>query len=474
LNRWTVLATALSIALVGSLAVAVQAERAPALAAATAGGERSTITPVLSARRVPELVAAPVADRRLVAHLNDLLAQAPATSCLTVAVSGRVVFSSNPTMPLVPASVEKLTTAEAALSLLGPSSVFTTSIKGAAAQDGVVDGNLWLVGGGDPLLMTDPYVAHFKHQPVTHTSLEALADQVVAAGVHEVHGSIQGDESRYDQVRYNPAWPARFATEAEVGPLSSLMVNDGLTQFPPTYNASTPKETPAADPGVEAANQLTQLLDARGVVIDGPPGASTAPADAPEITKIESQPLDQIVNAMTLESDNDTAELLTKELGLHASGAGTTLNGVAAIRQTLQQRNLPIDGTAQVDGSGLASQDQETCALIQALLDAEGPGSTLANGLPVAGQTGTLDVRFLGTPVVGRLRAKTGTLNQATALAGYLQTSHGAQMSFAFIMNVPDPQKITTDQVGLEDQLGTILDQYPETPDVSALGPKSG
>src|SRR5207248_9236897 len=113
--------------------------------------------------------------------------------------------------------------------------------------------------------------------------------------------------------------------------------------------------------------------------------------------------------------------------------------------------------------AGLASENRETCAAVQALLDAKGPGSQLATGLPVAGQTGTLDERFVGTPVAGRLRAKTGTLNQATALAGYVQTVQGAQLSFAFLMNVPDPQKITSADVDLEEQLASVLVQYPES-----------
>jgi D-alanyl-D-alanine carboxypeptidase/D-alanyl-D-alanine-endopeptidase (penicillin-binding protein 4) len=471
--RWTVLATALAIALVGSAAIAVQAERAPALNASN--GVPSSVTPVLSARRVPELIAAPVADRRLVAKLNDFVSRLPSSSCLTVAIGGRTVFSSNPTLPLIPASVEKLVTAQAALARLGGGAVFTTSVKSAGPpNDGVVDGDLWLVGGGDPLLMTDAYVQHFKHQPVTHTDFEALADEVVASGVREVRGSVVGDESRYDRQRYLPQWPARFAVEAEVGPLSALMVNDGLTQFPPAYNLRTPKETPADDPAAEAANQLTQLLVARGVVVSGAPRSGSAPGDAPELAKIESPPLEQIVAAMTRESDNDAAELLTKEVGLHDSGAGTTTNGVNAIRETLQERNFPVDGTVQVDGSGLATQNLETCALVQALLDTEGPASTLANGLPVAGQTGTLDVRFLGSPLVGRLRAKTGTLNEVTALAGYLQTLRGAPVSFSFIVNVAPPQRITDDDIALGEELGTILDQYPEAPDVSLLGPKTG
>jgi serine-type D-Ala-D-Ala carboxypeptidase/endopeptidase (penicillin-binding protein 4) len=473
LTRWSVLVTALAVVLVASTAIAVQAERAPDAAASS--GVRTAATPVLSARREPELIAAPVADRRLAAHLNDLVSKTPGSSCLTVAVDGRVVFGSNATTPLIPASVQKLATADAALSKLGPNALLTTSVRSSAPlANGVVDGNLWLVGGGDPLLMTDAYAQHFKNQPVTRTSFEQLADQVVAAGVHEVRGSVVGDDSRYDRLRAVPQWISEDITPRDVGPLGALMVNDGLTQFPPRFDARTPSEAAAADPAQEAANQLTQLLQARGVIVSGPAQSGAAPQNATEIIKLDSQPIDRIVAEMLRDSDNETAELLTKEIGLHDTSAGTTANGIAVIRQTLQDRDLPLDGTAQVDGSGLARDDQTTCSSVQALLDADGPGSILAKDLPVAGQTGTLAERFLGTPIVGQLRAKTGSLNQVTALAGYVQTARGSHVSFAYIVNLPPPKLITEDDIALGDQLGGILFQYPETPDIDALGPKSG
>ncbi|HEX2381081.1 MAG TPA: D-alanyl-D-alanine carboxypeptidase/D-alanyl-D-alanine-endopeptidase [Acidimicrobiales bacterium] len=473
MTRWRVLVVALAVVMIAATAIALQAERAPGAAAAT--GVRTALTPVLSARRVPELIAAPVADRRLVAHLNDLVSRTPGSSCLTVAVDGRTVFSSESTSPIIPASVEKLATAQAALSKLDPNAVLTTSVKtGSPPHDGVVDGDIWLVGGGDPLLMTDAYAEHFKHQPVTHTDFEALADRVVAAGVHEVRGSVVGDDSRYDRARVVPQWADEAITAHDIGPLGALVVNDGLTQFPPTSDARTPRETAAVDPATDAANQLTRLLQARGVVVMGAPASGSAPRDATEVAKLESPPIDQVVATMVRESDNEAAELLTKEIGLHDTGAGTTANGIAGIRQVFQDRNLPLDGVAQVDGSGLSRDDQVTCAFVQALLDAEGPASTLAKDMPVAGQTGTLAERFVGTPIVGQLRAKTGTLNQVTALAGYVQTARGAQMSFSYIINLPPPKVITSDDVALEDELGAILFQYPETPDINALGPKRG
>jgi D-alanyl-D-alanine carboxypeptidase/D-alanyl-D-alanine-endopeptidase (penicillin-binding protein 4) len=176
---------------------------------------------------------------------------------------------------------------------------------------------------------------------------------------------------------------------------------------------------------------------------------------------------------MLTESDNGTAELLTKELGVHGGGSGSTAAGVADVTKVLAAASLPLDGTTQFDGSGLATENRETCAVVQALLDQQGPTSLLAAGLPLAGQTGTLDKRFVGTPLVGRLRAKTGTLDQATALAGFLQTTQGSQVSFAFLMNARAPQKITQDDVDLEEELASILVKYPETVDVAKLGPKT-
>jgi D-alanyl-D-alanine carboxypeptidase/D-alanyl-D-alanine-endopeptidase (penicillin-binding protein 4) len=215
------------------------------------------------------------------------------------------------------------------------------------------------------------------------------------------------------------------------------------------------------------------LLVARGVTVDGPPASGRAPDGSSVIAQLDSQPIGQILTAMLTESDNGTAELLTKELGVRDGVSGSTAVGVADIAKVLRSSMFPLDGTRQFDGSGLASENRATCAVVQALLDQQGPGSLLATGLPVAGQTGTLDKRFVDTPLSGRMRAKTGTLDQATALAGYLQTLQGSQLSFSFLMNVPAPRKITSADVNLEEELAAILVQYPETVDVAKLGPKS-
>jgi D-alanyl-D-alanine carboxypeptidase/D-alanyl-D-alanine-endopeptidase (penicillin-binding protein 4) len=427
---------------------------------------------VLSARRVPDIVAAPVADRRLAGKLTDLTSRTPGSSCLTVHSGGREVFATNPTTPLSPASVEKLLTAEAALSVLGPDTTLrTAAVVDGDVHDGVVDGNLTLVGGGDPLLMTDAYAQSLRHVPAERTSLESLADRIVAAGVREVRGSVVGDDSRYDNVRYLSVWPTRFIDEADIGPMTALLVDDGFEQFPPAPDLRQPKQTAAADPPALAATRLTEALTARGVTVAGPPTSGRGPEDGNEVASIDSAPVKAIVGEMLRESDNQAAELLTKEIGLQKSGTGTTEAGIAAIGETLRTNGLPADGTTQVDGSGLATQDQVTCAVVQAILDKAEPTSPIVAGLPVAGETGTLEMRFLGNPAEGRLRAKTGTLNQVTSLAGYIDTVPGATLSFTYLLNVTAPTKVTADDVALQEELGSILVSYPEGPNLEALGP---
>ena len=260
-------------------------------------------------------------------------------------------------------------------------------------------------------------------------------------------------------------------TEADIGPMTALLVDDGFEVFPPSPDLRLPKASAAADPAALAADRLREALVARGVAVSGPSASGRAPEGANEVASIDSVPISAIVGEMLRESDNEAAELLTKEMGLQKGGAGTTEAGVAAIAEALRTNGLPVDGTTQVDGSGLATQDQETCTVIQSLLDNEAPTSPLVSGLPVAGQTGTLEKRFLDNPAAGRLRAKTGSLNQVTALAGFIDTIPGATLSFTYVINLTAPTKVTTDDVNLEEQLGSILVTYPEGPDLAALGP---
>jgi len=436
-------------------------------------GAASPVTPVLSPRRVPGLLAAPVADRRLVSSLEGVLARQPGEACLTVTSGGRTIMAVDDEHPLMPASLEKLVTAAVALQVLGPDYRFRTRVLAdAPAEGGVVTGDAWLVGGGDPLLATAAYAARFENQPQVRTPLEDLADGLVRAGVQRIDGRLIGDDSRYDADRYPDAWPARFATQDVSGPLSALSVNDGWATFPPAPGVRVPDETPAPDPAMQGAAVLTIALAERGVTVADGTGSGPAPASAVEVAAIESPPLTEILGEMLRESDNQTAELMLKEIALVAGRPPTTVDGAAVVSEVAGQLGIPVDTSVIADGSGLSDADRHSCDVFQAVLDASGPQSPIGTGLPVAGESGTLTRRFLDSPVTGRLRAKTGTLNRVTALAGFLETTPGAQLAFTYIANLAEADVVDGPDLALQDELVAALARYPEGPSLAELGPR--
>src|SRR6202035_1761744 len=125
-------------------------------------------------------------------------------------------------------------------------------------------------------------------------------------------------------------------------------------------------------PASDAAGQLATLLAQRGVHVGGV-GEGLAPAGSVAVTSLESLPIRQIVTEMLNDSDNTTAELLTKELGLRFGGAGTTAAGVAVSRATARTlaRGV-VDDFVVNDGSGLDSSNRATCRALTALLDTPG------------------------------------------------------------------------------------------------------
>ncbi|MDQ1439938.1 MAG: hypothetical protein QOG97_166 [Acidimicrobiaceae bacterium] len=434
-------------------------------------------TPVLSLRRVPELLAMAVGTAKLDASLDAILSDprygpSAANSCLIAQAGSTPVYSHNPTMALLPASNLKLLTATAALDKLPAGQRFTTTVAGDTKPvGGVVTGNLYLVGGGDPLLRTPDYVAAFHFPAQIFDNLDTLADQVRAAGVTKVTGSVVGDESRYDTRRNVATWPSRYAATGEVGPLSALSVNDGFVGSSPA--------APAAQPAQQAAATFAALLQARGITVGGPAANGNAPAAAPKITELASAPVADVVGEVLRRSDNNGAELITKELGRQASPATpTTAAGVAAIQAALTADGLPTTGLHMVDGSGLDRSDRVTCQLTLAALVRSGPDGAIGRGLPIAGKSGTLVRRMVATPAAGRLRAKTGSLEGVAALSGFVSPvpgpipSNGASgatgVAFSLISNA-SPSLSAGDALG--DRVGVALAQFPQAPPVADLAP---
>ncbi len=141
-------------------------------------------TSILDARRAPSSLAQVAADTALATSMDQLAAFVDGRSCVTVKVNGRPVSSINGDLPVIPASTNKLLIAGVATEVLGADHRFTTSVAAAAPVEGVVDGDVYLIGGGDPLLVAaDLPPGDDPPDPTATTSLDQLADAVVGAGI---------------------------------------------------------------------------------------------------------------------------------------------------------------------------------------------------------------------------------------------------------------------------------------------------
>jgi D-alanyl-D-alanine carboxypeptidase/D-alanyl-D-alanine-endopeptidase (penicillin-binding protein 4) len=224
---------------------------------------------------------------------------------------------------------------------------------------------------------------------------------------------------------------------------------------------------PVDNPAVNAASRLAGLLRDRGVDV-GSSDTGTAPAGGVEIAQVTSPTVQAIVGSMLSSSDNLSAELLTKEIGVKAAKTGTTAAGVAATTAELRKLGVPIADGALTDGSGLDRGNRVTCAILVAALGlAERPGlATLHDGLPVAAVNGTLYDQFVGTALAGNFRGKTGSLDGVSGLTGVFDL--GRRIRFAFL----DNGEFTEAQgAGIRVNIGNIIGRFPDAPPVDALVP---
>jgi D-alanyl-D-alanine carboxypeptidase/D-alanyl-D-alanine-endopeptidase (penicillin-binding protein 4) len=344
--------------------------------------------------------------------------------------SGQVVYAHNGTLPLRPASNEKLAVTYAALTALGPAFRIETDVLGEGAQDGSTwRGDLVLKGYGDPSLSSQ--------------DLASLAQQVRADGITTVSGRILGDESWFDAHRTAPGWKASFFIK-ESPPLSALIVDRGFVGRFTSHN-----------PALSAAQVFAKLLARAGVAVAG--GATLGVADdaGVELASVDSPTLLALVHWMDKVSDNFTAEMLVKELGAVQAEAGTTAAGIRVVGAQLAAAGVPLDGVRMVDGSGLSQLDRMTASMLVSLLrvmwnDPAMQPELLAS-LPVAGRSGTLRHRMRGTAAAGVVRAKTGTTDNSTALSGFV----GDRYVFSVLVNGA-PVSWTWSRVA-EDRFATAL-----------------
>jgi len=384
----------------------------------------SPVTPILSARRVPQTLVELNSAGRVNAKLAQVIVALPPDSCLKVVTDSKTIANVNTTKALIPGSNIKLLTAAVALDVLGPERRYSTKMLGIVSGS-VVRGDLWLIGSGDPLLTTRLYPLTEKYPTITPTDVEQLVDALVALGVTAVEGSVVGDESLYDAERYVPSWGDGIRS-VEAGPLGALMINDGAVSGSPIK---------PANPALAAASEFTKLLASRGIAVRDAPEVGVSSSDTPLIASLESVTMREVVTEMLVNSDNNTAELLVKEIGRVGRGSATRIDGLNVIASKIAEWGLPGDGVALLDGSGLDRTNYLTCDLLAQLLERDGQDGLVTTALATAGKTGTLRDVFLSGPGSGTMRAKTGTLNGVKSLSGMFPLDDGRSTVFALIMN---------------------------------------
>jgi D-alanyl-D-alanine carboxypeptidase/D-alanyl-D-alanine-endopeptidase (penicillin-binding protein 4) len=453
-----------SVTLVGALTLGISWKFVHGVAQAVtpiaSSAELQTLsTPIINARRNPETLSHDVRFRSLQTQLTLLSKRLPAESCLIIDIEGTRLVSVNPDIPLLPASNMKVVVAMVALDVLTPDFVFSTSLIGKA-NGNAIDGDAYLVGGGDPVLVTGNYPVTEPYPTFNFTRLENLFDALAQKGITRIGGSIIGDESRYDAERFSPSLGLGIKG-TEVGPLGALMVNDGVVSGNPIK---------PDNPALGAATEFTNTLQNNGIAVSGSPKVGTAPQDLPVIAKIDSLPLSDIIAEMLTNSDNNTAELLVKEIGFAVSGVGSREAGLEAMKAKLVEWGIPLDVLQFFDGSGLDRGNRLTCNTLMTLLTRDGGFGPVGLGLATANQTGTLREVLADTLGAGKLRGKTGTLTGAKALSGFVPFSADQASTFSLIINSPNAANQTTYRP-IWNALSDALGGFSGSPTASEIAP---
>jgi D-alanyl-D-alanine carboxypeptidase/D-alanyl-D-alanine-endopeptidase (penicillin-binding protein 4) len=430
-RRTTVIAaTAAAVLVAGtSAAVVLRDDVAKVLPLASPSPEVSR-GPLIGAG--PSSAAPPSATgvaRALAAGLKDTSLGGHVAISVLDAETGRPVLETSAREVVLPASTAKIATAVAALTALPADLRLTTRVVAGASPGDVV-----LVGGGDPTL-AGPFTRPGYPRPARIADLAAKV-RVALAGAPVRRVVV--DDTLYAGPLLGPGWRPAYVTSGDVAPVMALMVDGGRTALPPLVGPSrAPRHS---DPSLAAGRSLAALLGVpKAVVVRG-----RATADARALAEVTSPRVPQLVEAMLTRSDNDLAEALVRQIAIAKRQPATFSGGAAALQGVLADVLVQVGTTPGavrlVDGSGLSRLDRVQPGALTRLLAAVAGADRerlfpVLSGLPVAGFDGTLERRYRkgpALPAAGVVRAKTGTLNGVSALAGLVRTKDGRLLAFDF------------------------------------------
>lgn len=416
------------------------------------------------------------------------------------AETGETLYQQNADRYFVPASNMKLFTTALALSKLGPDYRFHTTLETSGTiSSGVLNGNVALVGRGDPNISNRKFPYNLKEEfdGSPEKVLAELADGLVAKGVKEISGDVIGDDSYFPRERYPSGWeiddmvweygaaissivvddntvtltltpgeqpgsPVQ-ATESPATP-DFLVENDVVTSAPDVKSDLTLTRDPGAslvvvkgtmpaknaprklilaveEPAQHAASVLKRLLEDRGVRVDGIARArheAKTKEDPTVLAEHVSVPLSDAVKLINKISQNLHTEMLLRTVA-RQTGTWSTDDDLMKVPQDFYaSAGIDPDDVIQSDASGLSRHDLVTPRAIVALLtfaQKQPWFGTYFNSLPVAGVDGTLEDRMKNTPAAGHIHAKTGSVEHVRTLSGFADTLSGRYLIFSFLSN---------------------------------------
>ncbi len=421
---------------------------------------------------------------------------------------GQAVYNKNASTPLLPASILKLATTAAALNYLGPEYRFKTKVYHTGAFDnGVIEGDVYLKGEGDPTLSSE--------------NLWYISNQLRQKGIEKINGQIYADVSFFDDYDRSPNWVVNHSQrphDAKIGALS-LNLNTIAVHIAPSEQVGEPAQA-WLDPApahilLDIAAQTTgkgkkqsiwaqrledngqtiikvkgavrvndreravfltvdnptrytietfkSYLTKLGIDVLGDTATGVTPASAKLLHQYKSEPLSVILKELNTYSNNMIAEHLIKTIAATQTGErGSHEAGLRLVQQFLNQLNIRSEGVVLADGSGLSRQNQFTAQamtdLLTKMLARFDIGPDFLATLRVFGAQGVNTHRLSDSPARAKVRAKTGTLYKVSNLAGYVPSEQGQLYAYAIMLNNNSCGNQGADNV--EDQVVEAIYRY--------------
>lgn len=312
------------------------------------------------------------------------------------------VYTYNERTRMRPASTEKLVTAIAALDLLGPDYQFGTRVLTTGSiRNGVLNGDLWIVGTMDPLFSV--------------ADMRTLCKAIHNAGVQRVEGSVFVDLGLKEDDKYGWGW-----CWDDKNPVLTPLMLDGK----PNFVSALPAQLKAA--GI----QLHRTAVRQGVL----------PSSAKELTAFQ-RPLFQVLEPMMKNSDNLYAESVFYQMAPLTGRRSASHDDVARIvNQVIDRAGASSYHVQVADGSGLSLYNYQTAetfiALLRYIHTKPDAYQMLCQSLPIAAVDGTLKSRMASTAAASNLRAKTGSVTGVSTLTGFTTCrTTGHLLAFAILTN---------------------------------------